>query len=93
MDTAPCKNIEKLSKNADLLITESTWTSELHNLVEKRKHLTSKLAAELAKKYNVNALILTHFSQRYKEIKHIEKEAQKYFKNTRAAEDFMEIEI
>lgn len=93
MDTAPCKNIEKLAKDSDLLITEATWTSEFKNWVQKRKHLTSELAAEIAKSSNAKKLILTHFSQRYKNTNELESEAKKIFKNTKAAKDFMKIEI
>lgn len=93
MDTAPCKNIEKLAKDSDLLITEATWTSKFKNWVQKRKHLTSELAAKIAKNSNAKKLILTHFSQRYKNTNELESEAKKIFKNTKAAKDFMEIEI
>lgn len=93
MDTAPCKNIEKLAKNSDLLITEATWTSEFKSWVQKRKHLTSELAAKIAKNSNAKKLILTHFSQRYKSTNELESEAKKIFKNTEAAKDFMEVEI
>ena len=93
MDTAPTKNIEKLAKNSDLLITEATWGSELESLVEDRKHLTAEIAAKIAKKSKVNKLILTHFSQRYKSLDPLKKEAQKIFKNTLIAEDFMEVKV
>lgn len=93
LDTAPCKNAIKLAKNSNILITEATWTSELKAHVEKRKHLTSELAAKIAKKANVKELILTHFSQRYKDLTEIEKEAKKIFKNTKLAEDFLEIQL
>ena len=93
MDTAPCKNAESLANNSDLLIIESTWNDKLKDLVKRRKHLTSKLAAEIGKKAKVKRIILTHFSQRYKNTNELESEARKVFKNTRAAKDLMEIEI
>lgn len=93
LDTAPCKNAETIAKNSDLLITEATWTSEWENLVEKRKHLTAKLAAIIAKKAKAKKLILTHFSQRYKSTKELELEAKKVFKNTETARDFMEVNV
>ena len=93
MDTAPCKNAEKIAKNSDLLISESTWLSSLKELVKKRKHLTATLAAKLAKKAKVKKLILTHFSQRYNNTDELEKEAKKIFKNTTAAKDLMSVEI
>ncbi len=93
MDTAPCKNAEKLAKDSDLLIIESTWEDKLKDLVKKRKHLTSKLAAKIGKKAKVKKIILTHFSQRYKSTKELESEARKVFKNLTAAKDLMEVEI
>ncbi|MAG45225.1 MAG: hypothetical protein CMH63_00425 [Nanoarchaeota archaeon] len=93
MDTAPTKSALILAKNSDLLITESTWSEELSSLVKKRKHLTSTLAAEMAKKAKAKRLILTHFSQRYKELESLKKQAQKIFKHTDLAKDFMEVKI
>ena len=93
MDTAPCKNVDKIAKNSDLLILESTWASELNDIAIRRKHLTSELAAKIAKKNKVKELVLTHFSQRYNNTNLLEKEAKKIFKKTKLAKDFMEIEI
>lgn len=93
MDTAPSPNLAKFAKESDLLICESTWSSHMHHLTQKRKHLTSKQAAEIAKKAKVKKLILTHFSQRYKELTELLKEAKSIFKNTDLAKDFMKIEI
>ncbi|MBU2639095.1 MAG: ribonuclease Z [Nanoarchaeota archaeon] len=92
-DTAPCKNALIIAKDSDLLISESTWGNEFSNLVKQRKHLTAELAARLAKDSNSKELILTHFSQRYKDLKPLESEAKKVFKNTKTAKDFMEIKI
>ena len=92
-DTAPTPSLNTLAKNSDLLIAESTWGSELKEFVEKRKHLTAELAAQLAKKSKSKKLILTHFSQRYSNLKPLEKQAQKIFPETELAEDFKKIEI
>src|SRR3989344_136037 len=93
MDTAPTANAVKIAKNSDILIAESTWSRELEKFVMKRKHLTAELAAKMAKQSNAKKLILTHFSQRYKNIKDLESEAKKVFKNTVLAEDFMTVTI
>jgi len=93
MDTAPNPNALNLAKNSDLLITEATWGRELEKFVKKRKHLTAELAAQIAKKSKSKELILTHFSQRYKSLDSLEKEAKKIFKNTRTAKDFMEVRL
>ncbi len=92
-DTKLCNNCRKIAKDADLLISESTFIDNLKQKASKYKHLTAKQAAEIAKKSNVKKLILTHISSRYKDGKEILKEAKNIFKNTKVAKDFMEVEI
>src|SRR3989344_501860 len=93
MDTAPTKSAVKIAKDSDILIAESTWSKDLEKFVMKRKHLPAELAAKMAKQSRAKKLILTHFSQRYNDIKQLETEARKIFKNTILAEDFMQISI
>jgi len=93
MDTAPTKNAVKIAKNSDILIAEATWSKELEKFVMKRKHLTAEIAAKMARQANAKKLILTHFSQRYRNVKDLEVEAKKIFKNTILAEDFMSVNI
>ncbi|MFA5141365.1 MAG: ribonuclease Z [Candidatus Woesearchaeota archaeon] len=92
-DTAPCANAVKLAKDADLLISESVYTSELEEKSEQRKHMTSKDAAQMADKAGAKKLILTHFSQRYKNTIALQEDAQNYFDNVVCAEDFMKINL
>lgn len=92
-DTAYCKSAVDLAKDADLFVCESTYLNELEAKASDYKHLTAKQAAEIAKKAKTKKLILTHFSQRYKGIKDIEKEAKKIFKNSVCAKDFMVLEL
>ena len=94
LDTKMNKNIEKMSKNADLLVIESTFSEELKEKAKEYKHLTSIEAASLAKKSKVKKLILTHISQRYEDdLNQLLKEAKKLFKNSEIAKDFMTVEI
>ena len=92
-DSAPSPSLANFAKNSDLLICESTWSSHMEHLAEKRKHLTSRHAAVIAKKSKSKKLILTHFSQRYKSLDEMLKEAKAVFKNTELAKDFMKIEL
>lgn len=92
-DTAPCTNAQKLAKGADLLISEAVYTSELEEKSELRKHMTSKDAALLANKAGAQKLVLTHFSQRYKNTAALQEDAQNYFDNVVCAEDFMKINL
>ena len=92
-DTELTQNCIEISKNADLLIAEATYESDLEEKAKEYKHLTSEQSAIIAKKAKVNALILTHFSQRYKTPDQSLKEAKKIFKNTQSAKDFLEINM
>ena len=92
-DTVKNPNTIKISKDADLLIAESTYTSNLQDKAKEYFHLTAEQAAEIAKKANAKQLILTHFSQRYKSSSIFLKEAKKIFRNTKIAKDFMEVKI
>ena len=93
LDTIPCKNCVKAAKNSDLLIAEATFSDELKEKARLFKHLTAAQSAQIAKTSKSKKLILTHFSQRYKDVKILEKEAKKIFKNTILAYDFMKIEL
>ena len=56
-------------------------------------HLTTEQAASLAQQGVVKKLILTHFSQRYKNVKELEDEARIIFPNTVAAHDFLKVKV
>ncbi|RLE46631.1 ribonuclease Z [Candidatus Woesearchaeota archaeon] len=92
-DTELNKNCYKLAKNADILISEGTFTSKLKEKAKKYGHLTALEAAQLASKANVKKLILTHFSARYKDITEIEEDARTAFDNVITAYDFMKITL
>jgi ribonuclease Z len=81
----------KIAKNADILICESTYLHELKEQAKERGHMSAKEAAQVAKQAKVKKLILTHFSQRYKNVKVLEDEARVTFKNVIAGKDLMKI--
>lgn len=88
IDTRYCQQAIDIAKGARLLLCESTYLEEEHELARKHYHLTAKDAAIIASKAGVEELILTHFSARYLQAKAFEEEARPYFANTHAAEDF-----
>ena len=90
-DTGMADNCIAVGKNADLLICECTFSENEKEKAENYKHLTVKQSATIAKKSKAKKLILTHFSQRYKTISEIKKEAENIFKNVECAEDFKEV--
>jgi len=93
LDTSLNNNCVKLAKCSSLLITESTYHSELEEKARKNMHLTSKDSAFIASQSESNKLCLTHFSQRYKSVSELEKEAKTFFENTIIAEDFLSLKL
>jgi len=87
IDTLPCQGALEASRNATLLLCESTYLERHHHLAKKYFHMTAREAAELAKKAGVEQLILTHFSARYSNLNEFEEEARAIFPNTFAADD------
>lgn len=92
-DTVPCKGILMLSEDADIMVSESAYTSDLSDKAEKYNHMTAKDAAQMANQAGVKKLVLTHFSQRYKNTLDILEEAENYFSSVVCAEDFMKISL
>jgi ribonuclease Z len=98
-DTQYTPSIVKYSKDADLLIADSTFSKDHSDKIEEYQHSTAQQAAKMAKEAGVKQLILTHISRRYQNKegnispKTLEKEAKKIFKNSILAKDFMEIRI
>ncbi|MBT5021819.1 ribonuclease Z [Candidatus Woesearchaeota archaeon] len=92
-DTCACEGALKLAIDADLLISECVYNSEHQDKAEGYKHMSAKDAALLASNSGARKLVLTHFSQRYKNTQEIEEEASTYFDNVICAEDFMKIKL
>jgi len=59
LDTGPCENLVKLSKDSDLMITECSFPAGMY--LEKWPHLNPELAAKAAKEANARRLALIHF--------------------------------
>jgi ribonuclease Z len=92
-DTKPFKGFVKFAADADLLIHDATLDDELAERATEDGHSTPSQAAKDAKRAKAKQLILTHISARYDNTSILLEQAQKIFKNTRVAEDFMKIEI
>ena len=87
MDTSPCENAVRLAQDADLVVCESTYLSSEEKEAIERGHMTARHAAEVAKLANAKKLVLTHFSQRYPDVREFEKEAKEVFSNSVAVQD------
>jgi len=92
-DTIPNKNAYDLAKDSDILVSEAVYLSDMEENAEKYKHLTTKDAALIANNAGVKKLIITHFSQRYKDISVLESDAKNYFSETIASFDLMKIKL
>ena len=97
-DTVFSEAAVSLSKNADLLVHESTFSKEDEKMAYEKLHSTTIMAAKTALLSNTKKLIITHLSPRYTSkslIKPMDllKEAQKIFPNTYLAKDFLTAEI
>ncbi len=93
LDTLFNKKCVELAECADLLVCESTFLDEDKSKARDYKHLTSRQAAMIAEKAKVKKLVLTHFSQRYKDLRVFEKEARKVFKNSFCAKELEAISL
>lgn len=92
-DSVPNKNSIKVAQDADILISEATYSSKLEEKAEKYRHMTAKQAGLIANQANVKKLVLTHFSTRYKNIHELEEDARNVFDDVIAAKDFMKINL
>jgi len=93
-DTGPCKEIIEVSKEADVLIHEATYSHDLLEKAIEEGHSTTIIAAENAKNANVKLLILTHISARYDGLEEILlNEAKSVFENTILAYDGLRITV
>jgi ribonuclease BN (tRNA processing enzyme) len=94
-DTGYCENAVMLSRGADLLIAECAYKSGQENI--KWPHLNPEAAARVAKEAGAKMLALVHFDasiyRTLQERKEAERQAQRIFQNTFAAEDDMRMEL
>ncbi len=79
MDTRLCDGARELAQDADLLVAEATYLHRDVALAEAHGHLTAHQAATLAAQAGVRTLVLTHFSQRYRDLAEHEAEARAVF--------------
>ncbi|MDO8467689.1 MAG: ribonuclease Z [Nanoarchaeota archaeon] len=93
MDTKINAKIVPFVKEADVLIIETSFSDELKDHAEEKKHMTASQVAEIAKKAQVGKVYLTHLSPRYNNPKIILEEARKKFKNSELARDLMEVKV
>ncbi|MEU7763888.1 ribonuclease Z [Nocardia sp. NPDC049190] len=79
MDTRLCPGVQELAADADMLVIEATFLDVDAHLATEYGHLTAGQAAKAAADAGVRTLVLTHFSQRYRDLDEHLAEAGKYF--------------
>ncbi len=92
-DTRPCASGVELARDADVVIHESTYATDMLEDAEARLHSTAAGAARVARDANAKRLILTHFSARYGDVGLLVNEARAVFPNVEAAHDFAVFDV
>lgn len=91
-DVGRTENLVEFCRDADALTIEATYMEDEREKAERFGHLTTAMAAELAQKADVKALILTHLSRRYYGGEVLD-EARGHFPNTYVARDLDHFQI
>ncbi|MFC4094705.1 ribonuclease Z [Euzebyella saccharophila] len=86
-DTAYNPEIVSQISKVDALYHESTFLESEAKFSLKTKHATAKEAASIAQQADVGALVLGHYSTRYKSIELFKKEAEEIFPNVFLGDD------
>ena len=93
-DTRATSNINLIAKNSDYLVMEATYLFKSdYEKAEEYDHMCAKETAIIARENNVKNLIITHFSQRYKDAEILLEEAKEEFENTTLTYDLMTIKL
>ncbi|MGQ9542744.1 MAG: ribonuclease Z [Candidatus Bathyarchaeia archaeon] len=92
-DTKPCKNAVELSRNANILMYECTFSSAKAERAREYGHSTAIEAAKIAREANTCKLVLLHISAMYKDATPLLNEAREIFPNTILAYDMMKLSL
>ncbi len=93
MDTRWCDAALELAQGVDVLICEATFLERHADLAQRYAHLTAAQAADLAREAGAASLVLTHFSQRYPDLRAIAAEARARFAPVTVARDLDRIPL
>ena len=86
-DTRPSENGRILSRKADLVYHEATFTDKHAEKAFRTGHSTAREAAEVARRAQARKLLIGHFSARHTDPSDLLAEAREVFKNTDVAEE------
>jgi ribonuclease Z len=93
MDTGMCGAAVELAAGADLVVCESTFASADADLARRYRHLTAADAGRVARDAGARRLVITHFSQRYPDVRVLLDEARAVFDDVVAAVDLLRVPV
>jgi ribonuclease Z len=93
MDTGICDAAVDLAADSDLMVCEATFAGEDEQLARRFRHLTAADAARIARDAGARRLVLTHFSQRYPDVRPLLDEAASIFPEVIAGEDLRRVPV
>ena len=93
MDTGVCDAAVDLAAGADLVVCEATFTSTDRELARRYRHLTAADAGRVARDAGARRLVITHFSQRYPDVRVLLDEAAAVFDDVVAAVDLLRVPV
>jgi len=86
-DTKPFRRLASFVKGVDILYHEATFDMSMNKLASITGHSTTSDAAKIAVKAGVKALLIGHFSARYRDIRPLVEESRTIFPRTFPAID------
>jgi ribonuclease Z len=92
-DTSYFAKLPVWLKDVDLLYYESTFSDKDKKLAKLTGHSTAVQAAKLASEAGVKKLLMGHFSQRYKIVSQLQREAREFFAESYTVEDGEKFEV
>jgi ribonuclease Z len=87
MDTRICDAAFELARGVDMLVCESTYLHQDVHEAHKNAHMTAREAATIARDAGARQLVLTHISQRYRDVEPFVEEARAIHPDSVLAED------
>jgi len=93
MDTGMCDAAIELAAGADLVVCEATFAGADRDLARRYRHLTAADAGRVARDAGARRLVITHFSQRYPDVRILLDEAAAVFPDVVAAEDLVRVPV
>ncbi|HYA68185.1 MAG TPA: ribonuclease Z [Acidimicrobiales bacterium] len=93
MDTGLCDAAFELAEGADLVVCEATFATAEADLARQYHHLTAAQAGRIAAEAGARRLVISHFSQRYRDETVLVDEARAHFDDVIAARDLMRVPV